>query len=74
MDIYNFLFKLKLDKLILIFLLQHLLHHREKSGDGATAGEAPMLLEEADDDDCLLRALTALGENMVSSRYAQLKN
>ncbi len=72
MDIYIFLFKLKLDKLI--FLLQHLLHHREKSGDGATAGEAPMLLEEADDDDCLLRAPTALGENMVSSRYALLKN
>ncbi len=34
------------------------------SGDEATAGEVPLLLE-ADDDDCWLKALTALGENMV---------
>jgi hypothetical protein len=36
-------------------------------GDEATVGELPLLLEEANDDDCQLKALTALGENMVAA-------
>jgi hypothetical protein len=36
------------------------------SGDSVTMGEVPLLLKEADADDCQLRVWTAfLGENMV---------
>ena len=31
-------------------------------------GEVPLLVEQADADDCRVRALTALGENMVEKK------